>query len=174
MDNGTVYSVVVTCVANEDSGGVPASSMSLVTKGAFSEPTLSVKDYIHSAPSRSGVKITRTINFKTENDKDGFSSGPAFLPLQTPPIHASALSSVQPSAQPLAQPAAQPLALLPAAQPLALLPAAQSAVQLPAHFVTPPPLPPPPQQPEAQFSLVQPPIQPPPSPTLSVLGTMST
>lgn len=60
------------------------SSMSLVTKGAFSEPTLSVKDYIHSAPSKSGVKITRTINFKTENDKDGFSSGPAFLPLHHP------------------------------------------------------------------------------------------
>lgn len=37
---------------------------------AFSEPTLSVKNCSHSASSKPGVKITRTVNLKTENVKD--------------------------------------------------------------------------------------------------------
>lgn len=37
---------------------------------AFSEPTLCVKNCSHSGSSKPGVKITRTVNLKTENVKD--------------------------------------------------------------------------------------------------------
>lgn len=71
-DIGTVFSGVVFCVASEDNGGFPASPMTVVTKTAVSEPTLSVKDCVHSASSEPGVTMTRTVYLKTETVKDVF------------------------------------------------------------------------------------------------------
>lgn len=71
-DIGTVYSGVVFCVASEDNGGFPA--MTVVTKTAVVEPTLSVTDCVHSASSKPGVTMTRTVCLKTETVKDIFSS----------------------------------------------------------------------------------------------------
>lgn len=71
-DIGTVYSGVVFCVASEDNGGFPA--MTVVTKTAVVEPTLSVTDCVHSASSEPGVTMTRTVCLKTETVKDIFSS----------------------------------------------------------------------------------------------------
>lgn len=53
---GAVNSGAVFCLANEDNGGFPASPVTVVTKTAFSEPTLSFKDCVQSAPFEPGAQ----------------------------------------------------------------------------------------------------------------------
>lgn len=53
---GAVNSGAVFCLANEDNGGFPASPVTIVTKTAFSEPILSLKDCVQSAPFEPGAQ----------------------------------------------------------------------------------------------------------------------
>lgn len=83
MSEGTLFLLCLTqgllggaifCVSSEDNSGFSASPMAIASKTAFSEPTFSVNDCVHSVVSKPGVTKPRTINLWNKNVRDVFSS----------------------------------------------------------------------------------------------------